>query len=93
MVTLAESACSRPCLCQALKKHPNFNAVIDDKARALDVYESIHLGVAVDSDDGLLVPVIRDAGDKSVDQLAHAIGATAEEARSGALAVSDFPAA
>lgn len=77
-------------VCAALKEHPNFNAVIDEGARALDVYHSIHLGIAVDGPEGLLVPVIRDAGDKSLAALARAIAASAEGARSGTLAVSDF---
>lgn len=78
------------CVCATLKEHPNFNAVIDDEARALDVHDAIHLGIAVDGPDGLLVPVIRDAGDKSVPDLAEAITDRAEGARSGRLQVADF---
>lgn len=77
-------------LCHALGQHPNFNAVVDEGARALDIHDSIHLGIAVDSPDGLLVPVLRDAGNKSAGELVQAIGELAEKARAGQLAVSDF---
>lgn len=78
------------CVCAALEQHRNFNAVVEERARALDVYDSVHLGIAVDGPDGLLVPVIRDAHEKSALELARTIAGTAEEARSGKLAVSDF---
>lgn len=78
------------CLCRALREHPGFNAVVDDKARALDIHSTINLGIAVDSTDGLLVPVLRDAGEKSVAELAEEIAELADKARSGDLAVSDF---
>jgi len=78
------------CVSAALGEHPNFNAIIDEKARALDVHEAVHLGIAVDSTYGLLVPVIRDAGEKSPLELAAAIADRAEQARSGKLAITEF---
>ncbi len=78
------------CLCAALKSHPNFNAVVDDKARALDVYDDVHLGIAVDSPDGLMVPVIRNANTHDVPELARHISDAAEGARAGTLPVPAF---
>jgi pyruvate dehydrogenase E2 component (dihydrolipoamide acetyltransferase) len=78
------------CLCRALKDHPGFNAVVDEKARALDIHSAINLGIAVDSSDGLLVPVLNDAGEKTIAELAVEIAGLADKARSGELAVSDF---
>ena len=78
------------CVCEALAAHPQFNATIDDDARALDVMDEINLGIAVDGPDGLLVPVVKDAGEMSAGDLAAAIASRAEKARSGHLAVADF---
>ena len=77
-------------LCRTLAAHPEFNAVIDEVPRALDVYEDVHLGLAVDSPDGLLVPVIRNANQKSLEELNRAIAETAEKARAGSLQVADY---
>ena len=48
---------------EALKQHPGVNASIDTEAGTITYHEAEHLGVAVDTDRGLLVPVIHDAGD------------------------------
>ncbi len=77
-------------VCRALAEHANFNAVIDEHARALDVHDAVHLGIAVDSDDGLLVPVILDAHRQSALELARAIESVASRARAGELSVADF---
>lgn len=77
-------------LCRALEQHPNFNAVVQEKARALDVHDAINLGIAVDSEDGLLVPVLRNAEKKSAGDLASGISEIAARARAGDLAVSDY---
>ena len=52
----------------ALTEHPQLNASWQNGAARQ--YDSIHLGLAVDTEDGLLVPVIRDANNKSLDQIA-----------------------
>ena len=64
-------------LCKALKLHPNFNSIIDKSGRALNIHAAIHLGIAVDSPDGLLVPVIRDADEKSILDIAGEFGGVA----------------
>ena len=89
-VKLTPLAVIAKCVCYALQKHPNFNATVVEKERALDVHEAIHLGAAVDTSDGLVVPVIRDAGSKSVIQIGKDIATLAERARSGSLKVADF---
>ena len=65
----------------ALKKFPQFNSSLDLNAGELVLKKYFHVGVAVDTDRGLLVPVIRDANTKSVSDLAVELGEMAERAR------------
>jgi pyruvate dehydrogenase E2 component (dihydrolipoamide acetyltransferase) len=78
------------CVCLALVEHPNFNAVIVEDERGLILGEIVNLGIAVDSEDGLLVPVIRGAQQMSAREMAAAIADRAGKARAGELAVNDF---
>lgn len=64
-----------------LLKHPLFNASIDDHTEECVIKEYIHLGIAVDTDAGLIVPVIRDAHKKSILQLSLDLQSLAEKAR------------
>lgn len=89
-VRLTPLAVIAKCVCAALDEHPAFNAVIDEKAWALDLCEDVHLGIAVDSPDGLLVPVIRNANAHDALELARLISDAAEGARAGTLPVSAF---
>lgn len=50
----------------ALRLHPQFNAHVDDEAREIVVFPDIHIGIAVDTPDGLMVPVLRDPEKKSI---------------------------
>ncbi|MBI3868583.1 MAG: 2-oxo acid dehydrogenase subunit E2 [Verrucomicrobia bacterium] len=68
-------------LVATLQKHPLFNASIDDHAQQVVLKEYIHLGIAVDTEAGLLVPVIRDAQSKNVLQLSRDLQSLAEKAR------------
>ncbi|MEV6348277.1 2-oxo acid dehydrogenase subunit E2 [Actinoplanes sp. NPDC051851] len=68
---------------EACTEHPEFNASLDENEKEVIYHPTVHLGVAVDTPAGLLVPVIRDTGDKTVPQLARAIADLAERARSG----------
>lgn len=68
---------------EALKIHPKLNAVIDTENKEITYYEAEHLGVAVDTDRGLLVPVIRDAGDLNIAGLARKVADVAERTRKG----------
>jgi pyruvate dehydrogenase E2 component (dihydrolipoamide acetyltransferase) len=67
----------------ALKQFPTFNASLDLAGNQLVLKRYYHLGVAVDTERGLLVPVIRDVDKKSVEQLAAELAETAEKARQG----------
>src|SRR5262249_57495614 len=51
---------------EALKVHPRLNAVIDTEAGQLTYPDAEHLGIAVDTERGLMVPVIRNAGDLNI---------------------------
>ncbi|MEX2617264.1 MAG: 2-oxo acid dehydrogenase subunit E2 [Alphaproteobacteria bacterium] len=74
----------------ALKEHPRFNASIDSRRKEI-VFKHYHnIGVAVDTDRGLLVPVLRDADGKSVLDIAAEISELAERARQGKLSKEDM---
>ena len=66
-----------------LKAHPVLNASIDVEAGTVTYHDSEHLAIAVDTDKGLLVPVIRNAGDLSISGLARNINDLAERTRTG----------
>ncbi|MGI9123612.1 MAG: 2-oxoglutarate dehydrogenase, E2 component, dihydrolipoamide succinyltransferase, partial [Mycobacterium sp.] len=69
----------------ALKAHPNINASYNEETGEITYYDAEHLGFAVDTDQGLLSPVIHNAGDLSLAGLARAINDIAARARSGNL--------
>jgi len=66
---------------ETLKKHPIFNSSLDEVAGEIIIKEYIHLGIAVDTDQGLMVPVIRDVDKKSLFDLAKELEALAAKAR------------
>jgi 2-oxoisovalerate dehydrogenase E2 component (dihydrolipoyl transacylase) len=70
-------------LCRALPDFPMLNARFDDEAGVVTRFGSVHLGMATQTDAGLMVPVIRDAQDKNLWQLAAEITRLAEAARNG----------
>jgi pyruvate dehydrogenase E2 component (dihydrolipoamide acetyltransferase) len=67
----------------ALKEYPSFNASLDMAGGQLIIKRYYHIGVAVDTEGGLLVPVIRDVDKKSVAELAQELTDVAEQARKG----------
>ncbi len=69
----------------ALKIHPNINASYSEDTKDITYYDAEHLGFAVDTEQGLLSPVIHNAGDLSLGGLARAISDIAVRARSGNL--------
>ena len=69
----------------ALKFHPNVNASYNEDTKEITYYDAEHLGFAVDTDQGLLSPVVHNAGDLSLAGLARAIVEIAGRARSGKL--------
>jgi pyruvate dehydrogenase E2 component (dihydrolipoamide acetyltransferase) len=66
---------------ETLKKHPIFNSSLDEVASEIVIKEYIHLGIAVDTDQGLMVPVIRDVDKKSLLDLAKELESLAAKAR------------
>jgi len=64
-----------------LKKHPIFNSSLDEVAQAIVFKDYFHIGIAVDTEQGLIVPVIRDADKKSVLELAKELEQLAQKAR------------
>ena len=70
-------------ICKAVPAFPMINARYDDEVGVVTRHGSIHLGMATQTDAGLMVPVIRDAQNLNVWQLAHEITRLAEAARSG----------
>lgn len=65
----------------ALKVFPQFNATIDVAKEEIIYKKYIHVGVAVDTDRGLLVPVVRDVNKKNIIDLAKELGELSEKAR------------
>jgi 2-oxoglutarate dehydrogenase E2 component (dihydrolipoamide succinyltransferase) len=70
---------------EALKAHPMVNASIDQDAGTVTYHEDVNLGIAVDTDRGLLVPVIHGAGDLNLSGLARKIADLAERTRGNAV--------
>ncbi|MGX7680494.1 2-oxoglutarate dehydrogenase, E2 component, dihydrolipoamide succinyltransferase [Jatrophihabitans sp. DSM 45814] len=66
---------------EALKEHPNVNASVDTEAGTITYHEAEHLGIAVDTERGLLVPVIHNAGDLNLAGIARKIADLAERTR------------
>ena len=74
----------------ALKTFPQFNSAVDMSAYEIIFKRYIHVGVAVDTDRGLLVPVIRDADAKNIVELSTALKQLAEKARAHKLALEEM---
>ena len=74
----------------ALKQFPRFNASLDPEAEEIILKHYYHLGLAVDTERGLLVPVLRDVDRKSILELAAAFSEVVERARAGDLAREDM---
>ncbi|MET1755980.1 dihydrolipoamide acetyltransferase family protein [Novosphingobium sp. RD2P27] len=70
-------------ICRLLPEFPMLNAHYDDEAGVVTRYGSVHLGMAAQTPAGLMVPVIRDAQDRNLWQLASEISRLAQAARDG----------
>ncbi|MET3827950.1 2-oxoisovalerate dehydrogenase E2 component (dihydrolipoyl transacylase) [Sphingomonas sp. PvP055] len=77
-------------ICKTIPAFPMLNARYDDEAGVVTRHGSVHLGMATQTDAGLTVPVIRDAQDRNVWQLATEIVRLAEAARANKLAPSEM---
>ncbi|HEU5282580.1 MAG TPA: dihydrolipoyllysine-residue acetyltransferase [Burkholderiales bacterium] len=74
----------------ALKRFPQFNASLSPEGDSLILKQYWHLGVAVDTPNGLVVPVIRDVDKKGVLQLAKELGEISAKARDGKVSPADM---
>jgi pyruvate dehydrogenase E2 component (dihydrolipoamide acetyltransferase) len=73
-----------------LKKHPIFNSSLDEVANEIILKEYVHLGIAVDTEQGLIVPVVRDVDKKSVLELAKELEVLAQKARDRKVSADDL---
>jgi pyruvate dehydrogenase E2 component (dihydrolipoamide acetyltransferase) len=73
-----------------LKKHPIFNSSLDEAANEIILKEYVHLGIAVDTDQGLMVPVIRDVDKKSILDLAKELEQLAAKARDRKISLEEM---
>jgi pyruvate dehydrogenase E2 component (dihydrolipoamide acetyltransferase) len=74
----------------ALKNHPEFNSSLSPAGDALILKRYYHIGVAVDTPGGLVVPVVRDVDQKGVLQLAKELGEISARARDGKLGPAEM---
>lgn len=88
VTALAAKACAI-----ALRSHPRLNSSLDLEHDELVLHHACHLGIAVDTEHGLLVPVVRDAAHKSTRELATEIAELSDRARERKLAPNDLAGA
>ncbi|TVQ79040.1 MAG: 2-oxo acid dehydrogenase subunit E2 [Bradymonadales bacterium] len=74
----------------ALKKHPTLNASLDEKANEIVVKHYYHFGVSVQTDNGLLVAVLRDCDRKTIFEIAADLKAVVDRARTNKASVQDL---
>lgn len=77
----------------ALMQNPKFNSHLSDDNTQLIIRKTVNMGIAVATDDGLIVPVIKDAQDKSISQIAREIGDLAKKARDKKLGAKELQGA
>jgi len=78
---------------QVLKQHPHFNASLDESGENLLVKQYYNLGIAMDTPEGLIVPVIRDVGKKSLIELADELAEISARARESGLSKAEMQGA
>ena len=78
---------------QALKLHPRFNSSLDESGENLIIKKYFNLGIAMDTPNGLVVPVIQDVDRKSLGDLAKELTETSAKAREGKLKPGDMQGA
>lgn len=75
---------------RVLRDHPALNATIDERTKTIRRWRSVHLGMAVGIDEGLVVPVIRDADKLTFQEMKQATARLGGAARSGGLKMKDL---
>ncbi|HEX5678724.1 MAG TPA: dihydrolipoyllysine-residue acetyltransferase [Alcanivorax sp.] len=88
MLAFLVQACAR-----ALRKFPRVNSSLEPSGEALILKDYVHIGIAVDTPNGLVVPVLRDADKKGLSQIATEIGELAGKARDRKLSPADMKGA
>ncbi|MFZ9880078.1 MAG: dihydrolipoamide acetyltransferase family protein [Phycisphaerales bacterium] len=76
-------------ICRGLKKHPSLNAVVDDAKGEIILKSAVNLGCAVDTDAGLMVPVVRNAGAMAPVQIAQSVKTLAAKCKDRTIARED----
>jgi pyruvate dehydrogenase E2 component (dihydrolipoamide acetyltransferase) len=89
-VTLTLTAFLLKAAALALREHPRFNASVDAAAGELILKRYCHLGVAVATERGLIVPVLRDVDRKPLIEVARELGALAARVREGKATIEDL---
>jgi pyruvate dehydrogenase E2 component (dihydrolipoamide acetyltransferase) len=74
----------------ALKRHPQFNATLDVEAEEIVIKNYYHIGVAVNTDNGLIVPVVRDVDRKSIKELAVELHDIVQQTRARKISREDL---
>ena len=77
-------------LAAALKRHPKFNASLSPDGKELILKQYVHIGIAVDTEAGLIVPVIRDVDKKSALELSNELAGIAERTRSRKVSLEEL---
>ncbi|RVU20613.1 dihydrolipoyllysine-residue acetyltransferase [Methylobacterium oryzihabitans] len=77
----------------ALRQHPEFNSSLSPEKDALILKKFYNIGVAVDTPDGLVVPVVKDADRKGIVEISQELGALSKKARDGKLSGGDMQGA
>jgi pyruvate dehydrogenase E2 component (dihydrolipoamide acetyltransferase) len=77
----------------SLRQHPNLNASLDLEKEEIIYKDYVHLGCAVDTDRGLVVPVIRDVDQMSIPTIAAAVNDIADRAKANQLQLADYTGA
>lgn len=75
---------------EALRLYPQLNATVDTEAKTVSYADAEHLGIAVDTDRGLMVPVVHNAGDLNLAGLAKRIAEQADKSRTGSVLPDDL---
>ena len=87
---LTVTAVAAKVVASALKVFPQFNASVDPAGESIVYKKYIHVGIAVDTENGLLVPVIRNADQKNLIQLSIDINQLAEKAKARKLSIDEM---
>jgi pyruvate dehydrogenase E2 component (dihydrolipoamide acetyltransferase) len=87
---LTVTAIATKIVAAALKKFPQFNASIDAAADSIIYKKYVHVGIAVDTEHGLLVPVVRNADQKNVLEISVEIQQLAEKAKARKLSIDEM---